>query len=127
MMHDPVSDGLVKMKNAEDAGKKEVEVPYSKLMVSILSLLKDRGYIADFEVRGAAKKLIVVKLAGRLNNCKAIKPRFVVKKDEYSKWEKRYLPGQNLGLLVVSTSKGLMDHYSARREGIGGRLIAFVY
>ena len=127
MRHDTIADGLVAMKNAEDAGKQEVEIAHSKLMMSILELLKSVGYIKDYEERGRAKKTILVKLAGRLNNCKAIRPRFVVKKDEYGKWEKRYLPGQNLGILIISTSKGLMTHYEARKNGIGGRLIAFVY
>ncbi len=127
MRHDTIADGFTAMKNAEDSGKSEVEIPYSKLMMSILELLKSLGYVADYEERGNAKKTIVVKLAGRLNNCKAIKPRFVVRKDEYGKWEKRYLPGQNLGILIVSTSKGLMTHYEARKQNIGGRLIAFVY
>ncbi len=127
MRHDTIADGFVILKNAEDVGKKEAVLPYSKLMLRILGVMKEKGYIRDFREEGKVKKVIVVSLAGRINNCKAIRPRFVVKKGEYGKWEKRYLPGENLGILIVSTSQGLMTHYEAMEKGIGGRLIGFVY
>jgi len=46
---------------------------------------------------------------------------------EYEKWEKRFLPAFDFGLLIVSTSQGVMTHKEAREKGIGGRLIAYVY
>ena len=57
----------------------------------------------------------------------AIKPRFAVKATEYEKFEKRYLPAKGFGILIVSTVKGLMTHYEAKQQGLGGRLIAYCY
>ncbi len=126
---DPIADGLINLKNCEMVGKKECRIkPASKLMGEILRLMQKEGYIGEFEFiengRGGEYK---VKLLGRINNCKAIKPRYPVKKDEYPDWEKRYLPAKNFGMLIVSTPKGLMTHNEAKKEGTGGRLIAFVY
>ena len=56
-----------------------------------------------------------------------IKPRYAVKSDEYEKFEKRYLPAQGMGILIVSTSKGMMTQVQAREQRLGGRLIAYVY
>jgi len=64
---------------------------------------------------------------GRINDCGVIKPRFPVKKNEFEKWEKRYLPSPDVGLLVISTSKGVMTHREAKELGIGGVLLAYVY
>jgi small subunit ribosomal protein S8 len=56
-----------------------------------------------------------------------IQPRFFVKKDEYEKWEKRYLPARGFGIMIVSTSKGVMSQKEAESLKIGGRLLGYVY
>ena len=56
-----------------------------------------------------------------------IKPRYAIKKDEFDKWEARYLPAEGFGVLIISTSEGVMSQYEAKKKGIGGRLIAYVY
>ncbi len=66
-------------------------------------------------------------LLGKVNKCGAIKPRFSVKKGGFEKFEKRYLPAKNFGMIIVSTSKGLMMHDEAKKKGLGGRLISYVY
>jgi small subunit ribosomal protein S8 len=68
-----------------------------------------------------------VKLLGRINRCGVIKPRFATKAIELEKWEKRYLPARNFGVLILSTSKGVMAHSDARAQSIGGQLLAYVY
>jgi len=66
-------------------------------------------------------------LNGKMNTCKAIRPRHAVKKAGFEKFEKRYLPARDVGLLVVSTPNGVMTHRDAKKKGLGGRLIAFMY
>jgi len=90
--------------------------------------MQKAGYIGEFEVidDGRSGK-IRVQLLGRINDCGVIKPRFPVKKNEYTEWEKKYLPGRDIGLLIVSTSKGLMSNIEAKKLGIGGFLIAYVW
>ncbi len=127
---DPVMDALTKLRNAEVASKTEVVLmPASNFLGEILKIAKDNGYITDFKKNEAEKGLIsfVVQLSGKMNVCKAIKPRYAVKKDEFEKYEKRYLPARDLGLIVVSTPQGLMTHAQAKAKGLGGRLIAFMY
>ncbi|RLI13069.1 30S ribosomal protein S8 [Candidatus Bathyarchaeota archaeon] len=128
-MLDPVANGLTAIKNAEMVRKKEVIIcPASKLLGAILKVMQKYGYIGEFEYidDGRAGKFRV-QLLGRINKCGAIKPRFPVRKDEFEEWEKRYLPAKDIGILIVSTSKGVMSHHEAKKLGIGGRLVAYVY
>ena len=64
---------------------------------------------------------------GRINKCGPIKPRYPVKVDEFEDWEKKYLPSRDVGIMVVSTSKGVIAHKDAEEKNLGGRLLAFVY
>jgi small subunit ribosomal protein S8 len=129
MITDPVLNGLTLIRNAELAAKTECEImPASNFLGSVLKVAKENGYIQDFE-KHDNKGMIsyTVKLNGKLNSIKAIKPRYAVRKDEFEKYEKRYLPARDVGLIVVSTSKGIMTHTQAKQEKLGGRLIAFMY
>ena len=124
MRHDLISDALSAMKNAEIVGKYEVAVVGSKLLKAILSVLERAGYIGQVRESG---QTLHVQLVGKINALKAVRPRFAVQKDEFEKFEKRYLPSRNIGLIVVSTSQGIMTHREAIERGIGGRLLAYVY
>ncbi|MEM3766396.1 MAG: 30S ribosomal protein S8, partial [Candidatus Bathyarchaeia archaeon] len=86
------------------------------------------GYIGEFEFidDGRAGKF-KVQLLGRINKCGAIKPRFAVGVDKIEDWEKKFLPSRDVGLLIISTSKGVLSHRDAKEKKIGGRLLAFVY
>jgi len=126
---DPVMDALTKLRNAEVASKTEVVLmPASNFLGEILKIAKDNGYIADYK-KNDNKGMIsfTVNLNGKMNLCKAIKPRYAVRNNEFEKYEKRYLPARDLGLIVVSTPQGLMTHAQAKAKGLGGRLIAFMY
>ena len=126
---DPIVDAFAKMKNAETASKKELTIkPASNFLGELLAIAKANGYIESFEKKDE-KGIISVKvtLNGRMNECKAIKPRYAVKKAEFEKYEKRYLPARDVGLIIVSTSSGLMTHAEAKAKGLGGRLVAFMY
>lgn len=129
MMHDLINDAISTIKNYERIGKSECVVrPKSKLLVEILRIFQNGGYIGEFEVsddgRGGS---IRIKLVKRINDCGVIKPRYAVKRDEFQKWEQRFLPARDLGMLIVSTSKGVMSHLDAKEKGLGGRLLAYVY
>jgi len=126
---DPIVDALAKIKNSEVASKTECTIrPASNFLGDILKIAKDSGYIQDYKrEEGNGVISFNIQLSGKMNEIKAIKPRFAVKKTEFEKYEKRYLPARDVGLLVVSTSQGLMTHTEAKSKKLGGRLIAFMY
>ena len=62
-----------------------------------------------------------VELRGAINECGVVKPRYSVRRQEYEKWESRYLPAQDFGLLILTTNQGIMNHYDAKDSRIGGR------
>ena len=126
---DPLADALINLKNRDMASKKQAVIrPATKLMGEILRVMKEAGYVDTFKfVEDGRQGLYEVVLGGRINNCRAIKPRYAVKKDEFEKYEKRYLPSRDIGILVVSTSQGVLDHQKAKEQGIGGRLLAYIY
>jgi len=68
---------------------------------------------------------LVVKLTGNINKCGVIKPRYAVKKDQYEKFEKRYLPAKNMGIIIVSTVNGIVEHNKAQDKKVGGKLLAY--
>ncbi len=126
---DTLANLLITIKNSELVGAEEVVArPTSKLSTGVLKMMQEHGYIGEFETisdgRGGVYK---IKLLHRLNNCGVIKPRFPVKKQEIERWEHRYLPAQGFGMMIISSSKGLLTHAQAKENGAGGKLIAFVY
>lgn len=125
----PIADAMSAIKNASDVGKTEVTIePASKLLGAMLGIMKEEAYIGDFELiddgRGGQFK---VALVGKINKCGAITPRFAVKANELESWENQYLPAKNFGVLLISTSKGVMSHETARQNGVGGELLGYVY
>ena len=128
MLHDILSDALTVIKNAERTGKGECVVKSSKLIGSTLKVMRDNGYIGAFEtIENGKGGLFKVELKGKIIDTKTIKPRFAVKVDEFEKWEKRFLPAKSIGLLIVSTPKGVMDHKKAKESQLGGRLLSYIY
>ena len=129
MLNDPLADALSAIKNAEIKGKGACVIqPSSKLIGGVLNLLKEKGYIDKFEYIDDGKSgIFQVKLRGNINNCGVIKPRYPIKRDELDKWESRYLPAQHFGLLILTTTKGIVSQDEARKNGIGGKLLAYVY
>jgi len=128
MMHDLVSDMASAITNAERVGKPFVIVKYSKLVMNILRVMQKYGYIGDIEyIEDGRGGKIKVELLGKINKCGAIRPRFSVKKDGYEKYERRYLPAAEFGILIVTTSQGVMSHKEAIEKGIGGKLLVYVY
>jgi small subunit ribosomal protein S8 len=128
MRHDTLADALSIIKNAERIGKKECIVPASKIIKEVLRVFKEHDYIGatEFIDDGRAGKF-KIELKGKIIDCNVIKPHFSVKVEEFQKWEKRFLPSPELGLIVLTTSKGIIDHKKAKEIHIGGKLLCFVY
>jgi small subunit ribosomal protein S8 len=126
---DTLANALVNMKNCEIMSKSECTIaPASKLVGDILKLMQREGYIGNFEFIDNGKAGIYrVQLIGRINNCRVVKPRYSVRKGGFEKWEKRYLPAKGFGTLIVTTPQGVLTHVEAKLQGIGGKLLAYVY
>ncbi|RLG58706.1 MAG: 30S ribosomal protein S8 [Candidatus Hydrothermarchaeota archaeon] len=129
MLIDPLADALSNIKNNERAGNLECIIkPASKLIGRVLKVMQEEGYIGEFEFIDDGKSgKFRVKLLGRINDCGVIRPRFAVKKEEFEKFEKRFLPAQDFGILILTTNQGVMTHKEAKERKIGGRLLAYVY
>ncbi len=129
MLNDPLANALSLIKNAEIKGKGTCIIqPSSKLIGGVLNLLKEKGYIGEFEyVEDGKAGVFQVRLTGNINNCGVIKPRYPVKRDNLEKWESRYLPARDFGLLILTTTQGIISHNEAKKSGIGGKVLAYVY
>ncbi len=128
-MMDTLANGLTTVKNNEMRNKRECVIsPASKLLGRVLRIMQLNGYIGEFEfIDDGRSGKFKVQLLGRINKCGAIKPRFAVRVGEFEEWEKKFLPSRDVGILVVSTPKGVLAHREAEEKNIGGRLLAFVY
>ena len=119
----------MKIYNAEQAGKFNVELaPASKLLGNVLNIMQTSGYVGNIERQENGRgDVYVVELRGTINRCGTVKPRHSVRRQEYEKWETRYLPARDFGLLILTTNSGVMHHYDAKDARIGGKLLAYVY
>ncbi|RLG66280.1 30S ribosomal protein S8 [archaeon] len=129
VMMDTLANALATIMNNEIRGHRECLIyPASKLIGRVLMTLQKEGYIGEIRyIEDGRGGKFIVQLLGRINKCGVIKPRFSVKKNEYEKWERAYLPSREMGVLIVSTPKGVMSHREAISKGLGGVLLAYVY
>lgn len=128
---DPIADLLTRVRNANSAEHESVEVSASKIKQEIVRILKEEGFIKEYEIIEQApqnKIKIYLKYGPRrdkiITNLKRVsKPgrRVYCKKDEVP----RVLRG--LGIAIISTSQGVMTDREARRRGVGGEVICYVY
>ncbi len=127
-MHDPISDMLTRIRNAQRAHKVAVAMPSSKLKCAIAKVLKEEGYIEDFAVSADAKPVLEIQLkyyAGRpvIEQIKRVsRPGLRV----YKGSDEIPTVMNGLGVAIVSTSKGVMTDRKARAAGIGGELLCVV-
>lgn len=131
VMTDPVADFLTRIRNGNMVMHETVEVPSSRLKVGIASILRDEGYIKDYEyIEDDKQGIIRIYLKYGPNKERVItgikrisKPglRVYVKKDEIPK----VLGG--LGMAVISTSRGLMTDKTARKQGLGGEVVCYIW
>ena len=131
VMTDPIADMLTRLRNANSVYHEKVEIPGSKIKVAIANILKEEGFIKDFDfVQDSKQGLLRVNLKYGPNREKVItgikrisKPglRVYAKNDQLP----RVLGG--LGIAIVSTSKGLMTGKQAKQLNVGGEVICYVY
>ncbi|NMB07863.1 MAG: 30S ribosomal protein S8 [Tissierellia bacterium] len=131
MMTDPIADMLTRIRNGNDAKHDTVDIPASNIKIEIAQILVDEGFVKGFDVIEDGKQGVIrIELKYGQNNEKVIsgikrisKPglRVYVKKDEIP----RVLGG--LGIAILSTSKGIKTDKEARREGIGGEVVCYVW
>ncbi|MBI4895759.1 MAG: 30S ribosomal protein S8 [Candidatus Aenigmarchaeota archaeon] len=124
MRHNLLADAMITIKNAENVGKSECLVPNSELIKNVLDTMKKAGYIDGYRLN---KRDISVVLSGKINSCRSISPRHSCKYTEFEKFEKRYLPTKLMGIIILTTSSGVVDHREAKEKKLGGKLLAFVY
>lgn len=125
---DVLADALNKIKLYEGLGKYECTVSSTKLVKSVLEVMKKHKYVKDYEEFKDGKfKKIRVGMAKKINYLGVIKPRYAVGVDDYQRYEARYIPSKDFGILIVSTPEGIMTNREARAKRSGGRLIAYVY
>jgi len=130
-MTDPVADMLTRIRNANTAGHQTVDVPASKMKKSIASILKEEGYIDDFELAEDGKQgVIKIKMKYAPGKVRVISGIRKISKPGLKVFVKaedvpRVLGG--LGIAIISTSKGVISDKDARRIGIGGEVICYVW
>ena len=128
---DPISDMLTRIRNANSAGKDSVSMPSSKVLVEIARVITEEGYVEGYTVEDTKpQKTLHITLKYGRKRAKVIRGIRRISKPGlriYSTAEKlpRVLGG--LGTAVVSTSKGMMCDRDARKNGVGGEVIAYVW
>ncbi len=129
MMNDPLASVLSNVLNSEQTGKRVVRAkPVSKTIQEVLKKMTALHYLGEVSVEEDQRGGILnINLIGNINKCGAIKPRHAVGKEGFEKFEKRFLPAKDFGVLIVSTPQGIMTHAEAKKKGIGGRLLAYCY
>lgn len=129
MLNDPLANVMSLILNNELIGKSNCLIkPVSKIIKDVLKVMKENGYVGDFEeLQDSRGNYIKLGLMGSINKCGVIKPRYNIKNKDFEKFERRYLPAKDVGMLFVSTSSGVMTHYDAKSKKIGGRLLAYCY
>ena len=130
-MTDPIADMLTRIRNAQSAGKQTVSMPSSKKLVEIARIIDREGYVAGYEVEeGEPRATLTITLKYGEKKAKTIKGikriskpglRIYAGKDELP----RVLGG--MGTAIISTSKGVMTDREARKMGIGGEVIAYIW
>ena len=130
-MTDPIADMLTRIRNANTVGHETVEIPASKMKKAIAEILKEEGYITDFEVIEDNKQgLIKVTMKYGANKEKVISGIKKISKPGLKVYAKagevpKVLGG--LGIAIVSTSKGIVSDKEARKLGVGGEVICYVW
>ncbi|CAN8271088.1 unnamed protein product [Cochlearia groenlandica] len=124
-----LNDALRAIVNAEKRGKAYVELkPVSALMSSFLRIMKDKGYIKNFQVNDPHRVgRITVDLQGRVNDCKALTYRQDVKAKEIEQYTERTLPTRQWGYVVMTTPDGILDHEEAIKRNVGGQVLGFFH
>lgn len=129
-MNDPISDMLTRLRNATGARKSELSMPYSKLKSEIAKILKKEGYISDYELDTTGEQPVL-----------KIRTRFVNKTSAIAGLKRVSRPGLRryvgageiprvlggMGIAVLSTPRGVLSGHEARKQNVGGELLAYIW
>jgi small subunit ribosomal protein S8 len=117
------------IKLSERRGKKSCVVEgSSKFIGRILAVIQKAGYIGEFEfIDDSRGGKLRIQLLGRVNDCGVIVPRINVTSNKIDQLATRYLPSKEIGILILSTSRGVVSHLDARNNKTGGVAIAYIY
>ena len=130
-VNDPISDMLTRIRNAGMARQTETTMPSTKILVAIANILKNEGYIVDFNViEKTPQNQLVVKLSYGPDKRHAIREIKRISKPGLRVYAgKEELPRvrSGLGIAIVSTPEGVLTGYEARRRGIGGEVLCTVW
>jgi small subunit ribosomal protein S8 len=126
---DPLTNALNTIMIHEHRRKKEcIIAPASSLVGRVLRLIQSKGYIGEIEfIDDGRQGKFRVQLFGRINDCRAVRPRFYANVKEMERYEKRFLPSRDLGMVILSTPKGVMEHTTAKEQNVGGAILAYIY
>jgi len=129
-LSDPIADFLTRLRNAANSHRSDVSVPYSKMKEEIARILKQEGYIAEFEVSTETKPVQIKIMMKFVNRTPALTGLKRVSKPGLRRYVgstdiPRVLGG--MGVSILSTSKGIITGREARKQNVGGELVALVW
>lgn len=130
MVTDPIADMLTRIRNAVQAHHETVDIPASKEKLEITKILKNEGFITDFEVNGDLKKTITITLKYTKGNQKVISGVKRISKPGlriYAQADKLPRVLNGLGIAIISTSQGLLTDKEAKAKHVGGEVVAYVW
>lgn len=130
MMTDPIADMLTRIRNANAMRYETVVLPSSKTKTAMLTVLKNEGYIADFKVSKDVKSVTTVMLKYTEDHQRVIRGLKRISKPSlpvYTTAEDLPRVLNGLGIAIISTSNGIMTDKEARKQKIGGEVLAYVW
>ena len=128
-LNDPLANVLSHIMNADHQGKREIIVyNNSKMIRQVLDIMNEANYIGKYEVVKDGKgDMLKISLMGNVNKVGVIKPQQQIGKNDFERFEKRFLPAKDFGFILVSTNQGIIKHTQAKELSIGGKLICYCY
>lgn len=130
IMTDPIADMLTRIRNALQQKHESVSMPASKEKQAIAKILKDEGFITDYSVEGDVKKTLTITLKYAEDNKRVISGLRRISKPGlrvYAKVDKLPRVLNGLGIAIISTSNGMMTDRDAKKNHLGGEVIAYVW
>ena len=128
-MQDPLADMLTRVRNAQTAGIKTVSMPSASTKVSVANVLKEEGYITDYSVSDDAKPVLTIELKYFEDKPVIEEIKRLSRPGLRKETRKNDIPlvRSGLGVVILSTNKGVMTDRAARAAGVGGELLCTVF
>ncbi|MBP3275394.1 30S ribosomal protein S8 [Kandleria sp.] len=130
MVNDPIADMLTRIRNANQQRHEEVSIPTSKLKVELAKILTNEGFVAGYRVEGEGVKsniIITLKYKGNERVITGLKRVSKPGLRQYAKSNEIPKVLNGLGIVILSTSQGLLTDKEARAKNIGGEVLAYIW